>query len=120
MLVHSELTASRLQDKIYFMFDYAICEIGGKQYKFTPDKEVEVDFLDDQKSLEAKVLLMSENGKVKIGTPYLKEKVTLKYIDTKKGDKIRVAKFHAKANFRKVTGHRAKRTRLLLSVKNKD
>lgn len=100
------------------MLDYAICEISGKQYKITPNTNIEVDFLgESDKDVEVNLLLLSENGKVTIGAPYLKDKLTLKYVDTVKMDKIRVAKFHAKANYRKVTGARPKKTRLVLSVK---
>ncbi len=106
------------------MLDFAICEISGKQYKIVPNQPLEVDFLGDPsassgqgKKIEAQVLLMSEDGKIKVGTPYLKDKLPLDYLDTVKTEKIRVAKFHPKANFRKVTGHRAKKTRVVLSVK---
>lgn len=99
------------------MLDYAICEILGKQYKVFPNRVIEVDFLATDKDLETDVLLLSEDGKLKIGNPYLKDKLTLKNLDTIKKDKIRVAKFHAKANYRKVTGQRSKKTRLVFSVK---
>ena len=100
------------------MLTYAICEINGKQIKVMPNQPIEVDFLGDgQKKIEAQVLLLSEEGKLSIGTPYLREKLTLDFLDNIKGDKIRVAKFHAKANYRKVIGHRAKKTRLILTVK---
>lgn len=100
------------------MLDFAICEISGKQYKVIPNQPLEVDFLSDlEKKIEVLVLLISEDGKIKVGTPYLKDKFMLDYVDTIKTDKIRVAKFHAKANFRKVTGARSKKTRLVLSVK---
>ncbi len=99
------------------MSDFAICEISGKQYKLTPNNPIEVDFLDSEKDVEVAVLLLSENGKVKIGTPYLKEKLSLKFVASTRGDKIRVAKFHAKANYRKVIGHKSKLTKLVWSVK---
>lgn len=99
------------------MSDYAICELGGKQYKLTPNNPVDVDLYSGDKNIEVEILLLSENGKVKIGTPYLKEKLALNFLENTKGDKIRVAKFHAKANFRKVIGHRAKKTRFVWSVK---
>ncbi len=100
------------------MFDFAICEISGKQYKVLPNQSFDVDYLgEEDKKIEAQVLLLSENGQIKLGTPYLKEKLTLDFLATIKVDKIRVAKFHAKANFRKVTGHRAKKARLILNVK---
>ena len=99
------------------MSDYAICEISGKQYKLVPNKPLKVDLLEGEKNIEAAVLFLSEKGKVKIGTPYLKEKLILNFLENTKEDKIRVAKFHAKANYRRVTGHRAKKTSLVWSVK---
>ena len=98
------------------MLDFAICEISGKQYKVVPKQEVLVDWLgEDIKRTEASILLLSENGKIQVGTPYLKEKLNFEVLGTTKGKKIRVAKFHAKANFRKVTGARPKKSRLVLT-----
>ena len=99
------------------MVTYAVCEINGKQYKVIPNKEVTVDLQEDKKDLQASVLLLSEDGKLKIGKPYLKEKLDLKNLGDASLAKIRVAKFHAKANFRKVTGSRAKVTKVIWSVK---
>ncbi len=99
------------------MLDYAVCEISGKQYKVIPNKPLEVDFLGVDKNIEVSVLLLSENGKIEIGTPYLKDKLTLEYLDTVKMDKIRVAKFHAKANYRRVSGMRTKKTKVVLKPK---
>ena len=100
------------------MFNFAICEISGKQYKLIPNEPFLVDFLgEEEKKIEALVLLLSEGGKVKIGTPFLKEKLTLEVLETVKASKIRVAKFHAKANYRKVSGMRPKKTKVLYSVK---
>lgn len=101
------------------MFNFAICEISGKQYKVLPNKAFEVDFLGEaDKKIDAQVLLLSEGNKIKLGTPFLKEKLTLDVLGTERGDKIRVAKFHAKANYRKVRGHRSKLTKVVYSVKN--
>lgn len=98
--------------------DYAICEISGKQYKVVPNKPFEVDLQEGNlKQISAAVLLMAEGGKVKIGKPYLGEKLTLDVLEEVKGEKIRVAKFHAKANYRRVTGHRAKMTKVVLNMK---
>lgn len=100
------------------MLSYAICEISGKQYKVLPNQPIEVDWLgEESKKIDALVLLLSEGSKIRFGTPYLKEKLTLEILGTTRGKKIRVAKFHAKANYRKVTGHRAKLTKVIYSVK---
>lgn len=100
------------------MLNYAVLEISGKQYLVTPNIPLEVDFLgEDKKSFDASVLLSSEGGKLKLGNPYLKEKLSLDVLENLRGEKIRVAKFHAKANYRKVRGHRSKLTKVVLAVK---
>ncbi len=101
------------------MFDFAICEILGKQYKVIPNKPLLVDWTgEDGKKIEAQLLLLSESGKIKVGNPYLKDKLTLDVLGTIKSKKIRVAKFHAKANYRKVLGSRTKKTQVIHVVKN--
>lgn len=101
------------------MLNYAICEISGKQYKVIPGKIFEINFQgEDSNDIEANVLLLSEDDKFKIGNPYLKEKLILKRAENIKGPKIRVSKFHAKANYRKTTGFRSKLTQVVLPVKN--
>lgn len=96
------------------MLNYAVCEIGGKQYKVMPGKSFEVDLLQgSEEAIDVNVLLLSEDDKLKIGRPYLKEKLTLKRLEDKKGEKIRVSKFHAKANFRKTIGFRARLTKVI-------
>lgn len=98
------------------MLDYSICEIGGKQYKVIPGNPFEVNFQKDEE-IKANVLLISDGGKLKLGNPYLKETIKLDRVGDTRGKKIRVAKFHAKANYRKVKGHRAKMTKVVLTVK---
>jgi large subunit ribosomal protein L21 len=96
---------------------YAIVEIRGHQYKVTPESLLEVDFLGDVKSLDCdKVLLIADGDKLNIGEPYLKDKLTFEVLGTKQ-NKIRVAKYHAKANTRKVTGSKRKTSVIKLSVK---
>ena len=97
------------------MIKYAIFEIGGKQYKMTPKVPVEVD-LQDGEDITSKLLMFVEDERVKLGKPYLDEKLKLKKLEDIKRKKIRVAKFHAKANYRKVTGSRKKMTKILLEA----
>lgn len=99
------------------MLNYAVCEVSGKQYKIVPGKALEVSLQQDSKDIEANVLLLSEDDKLQIGNPYLKAKLTLKRIEDIKGKKIRVSKFHAKANFRKTIGFRPKFTKVVLATK---
>lgn len=93
-----------------------IVEINGKQYKVSPQKPLMVDYQgEDKKTLVAKVLIKADDQKLTIGDPYLKD-ASFKILSSEKLPKIRVAKFHAKANFRKVKGIRPKATRVILEV----
>lgn len=98
------------------MIQYAICEITGRQYKVLPNVPFQIDYQEGE-DIEANVLMLVSDGKLQIGKPYLKEKITLKIIENTKGRKIRVGKFHAKANYRRVVGFRPKLTRVIFDVK---
>lgn len=94
---------------------YAICQINGKQYKFEPNKALGIDLIKNgQKDLSVKVLLISEDNKIKLGKPFLKDELTLNILDNVKGEKLRVGKYHSKANYRRVTGQRAQQTKVIL------
>lgn len=92
---------------------YTIIEIAGKQYRAEPGKAFEITLQEDKP--EAGVLMTVDEGKVNIGKPYLK-KVTLKVLEQRKGEKIRVAKFHAKANYRRVRGFRPQISKVVLEA----
>ena len=112
------MTSEPGQDKILLMLNYAICEISGKQYKVMPGQVLEVALQKGSgQDIETNVLLLSEDDKLKIGQPYLKEKFALKRVEDGKGKKIRVAKFHAKANYRRTIGYRSKVTKVIWAVK---
>lgn len=86
---------------------YAVCEISGRQYTVKPGQTLEVDYLGDIKSLSVdKVLLILDGEKLEVGTPYLKTPLEFEVLGSKKLEKVRVAKFAAKANYRKVKGQR--------------
>ncbi len=98
--------------------NYAVCQIKGRQFIVKPNQIIEVDKLnlEDNKSLVVnEVLLMVDGDKVEVGSPFLKTPLTFDVLETIKKDKIRVAKFHAKANYRKVKGSRAQKTRIRLA-----
>jgi ribosomal protein L21 len=98
------------------MFTYAICEISGKQVKVVPGVEFDIATQITDKDLSVKVLMMVEDDKVKVGNPYLKEELKLKVLGNSKGKKIRVAKFHAKANYRRVVGYRSSLTKVVYTA----
>jgi large subunit ribosomal protein L21 len=97
---------------------YAIVETGGKQYKVAPGDTVDVDLTGsaegDKVELD-KVLLISDDKKVVVGTPTIEgAKVLATSKGMTKGDKIIVFKFKNKDHFSKKTGHRQKYTRLTI------
>lgn len=97
---------------------YSIVQIGNRQYKIEPGQIFEVDKLPPEvKTLSVeKVLLKVDGDKVSIGTPYLKEKVELEVLETVKKEKIRVATYKAKANYRRVIGQRRQMTKVKMKV----
>lgn len=89
------------------MLNYAVVEILGRQYKVAPQAVLTVDFLGDIKNFQCdKILLKVEDGKIALGTPFLKDKLLFEVIGQKKLAKIRVATYKAKANYRRVKGSR--------------
>lgn len=96
---------------------YLICEIAGKQVKVIPNKPFEVEMETELKEINSNVLLISDD-KLQIGTPFLKDAISLKVLDNTLGEKVRVAKFHAKANYRRVTGYRKHVTKMVFEAKS--
>ena len=97
------------------MLNYAICEIHGQQFKVVPGKPFEIALQDATHNIKVPILFSSHDGKITTGKPYLKEQLILQVLGTNKKKKIRVAKYHAKANYRKVLGFRPKVTKVVLT-----
>ncbi|MBI1982072.1 MAG: 50S ribosomal protein L21 [Candidatus Levybacteria bacterium] len=95
---------------------YAVIRSGGKQYRVCEGDTIEVDKLSadkDKEILFSEVLLFVHDGQIKIGTPLVSNvKVKGKIINHLKGKKIRVAKFKAKAKYRRAMGFRPSLTRI--------
>lgn len=101
--------------KFEAMLNYAVVEIKGKQYIIAPNKHFTVDFLGEIKSLECDKVLLKLNGdNLEIGNPYLKDKLSFKVMESTSPLKIRVSKFHAKANYRRTIGSKQKYSRITL------
>jgi large subunit ribosomal protein L21 len=95
---------------------YAVLASGGKQYKVNEGTVVELEKLKvaegDQVTFD-NVLLFVEDGIVTVGQPNVPGiSVTAKVLGQIKARKIRVAKFKAKAKYRKVHGHRQHLTKV--------
>jgi large subunit ribosomal protein L21 len=95
----------------------AVIEIKPRQFLVKKGDVLVVNSLNlkDKEIITPPVLLTSDGQETKIGQPLVKDaKVELKHIETKKGEKIRVAKFKAKSRYRRVKGHRQLETHLLV------
>jgi large subunit ribosomal protein L21 len=93
-----------------------VCEIAGRQYMVTPGQILTVNHLKDvtDKLIVDKVLLETDGDKIEVGAPYLSKKLEFEVIGDTRGEKIRVSKYHAKSNYRKVTGSRSHLTQIRL------
>lgn len=99
---------------------YAIIESCGKQYKVAEGDVVFFEKLDAEEGKKvtfSNVILVSEDGKVQVGNPYVKGmKVEGKVVSHGKGKKIIVFKMKAKKNFRKKQGHRQPYTKVEITA----
>ena len=96
---------------------YAIVEIAGQQFKVEKDQKIFVHRLEQKEgeSIEfEKVLLIDDEGKVKIGKPNVKgAKITAKVIkDDVRGDKVKVFKKKRRKGYQKQNGHRQNFTQI--------
>lgn len=97
---------------------YAIVEIAGTQVKVEKDKYYYTPLLegnDGDKVEFENVLLVENDGKVKVGSPSVKgSKVTGKILGQQKGDKVIVFKKKRRKGYRVKNGHRQQFTKVLI------
>ncbi len=97
---------------------YAIVLTGGKQYKVEQDTIIKVEKLDANvgDSVELDVLMISDNGAVKVGNDIKKAVVKAEVVAQDKAKKINIFKYKAKKNIRKRQGHRQPFTALKITA----
>lgn len=99
---------------------YAIIETCGKQYKVAQGDVVFFEKLDNEEGKKVtfdKVVLLSDDGKVQVGNPYVKGiKVEGKVVSHGKAKKILVFKYKAKKNYRRTQGHRQPYTKVEITT----
>lgn len=97
---------------------YALIETGGKQYRVEKDQVLTIEKLPIEEGESVtfdKVLLVSQEGDVKVGTPYVTgAKVTGKVVKHGRGKKIIVFKYKAKKNYKRKQGHRQPFTQVVI------
>ena len=89
---------------------YALIDIKGKQYKAEKGARLKVDHLAQAagESIEFESVLMTSNeGEVKVGTPYVKDAKVTAVVEAEGRDKkLIVFKYKKRKGYRKTQGHR--------------
>lgn len=99
---------------------YAIVDIAGQQFKVEAGMEIFVNRLSDEKDAAVefdKVLLVENDGEVKVGSPYLEGVVVKATVidDSCKGNKVLVFKKRRRKGYQKLNGHRQYLTKLVIN-----
>ena len=93
---------------------YALVEYKGKQYKAEKDALIQVDKIDAENGSTIEidtVLLVSDDGSVTVGAPYVKgAKVTVVVEDSIRDKKVIVFKYRSKKDYHRTIGHRQQYT----------
>ena len=94
---------------------YAVIETGGKQYRVTPGKPVEVETIPGEVGTEVsfdKVLAVVDGDTVKAGKDAAGARVTGEITAQGRGEKTIVFKFKRKKQYKRTIGHRQNFTRV--------
>ena len=93
---------------------YALVEYKGKQYKAEKDALIQVDNIDAEKGTVIEidtVLLVSNDGSVSVGAPYVKgAKVKAVVEESIRDKKVIVYKYKSKKDYHRTIGHRQQYT----------
>ena len=89
---------------------YAIVDIAGQQFKVEKESKLFVHRLEGEEGSNVefdKVLLIDNDGKVKVGKPIVKgAKISAKIVSHVKGDKVLVFKKKRRKGYQVLNGHR--------------
>ena len=95
---------------------FAVIKTGGKQYRVQKGDVLEVEKLDVKEGKEVtfeEVLLVEDNGKTLVGTPFVdKAQVLAVVVESLKGEKVVVFKKKRRKQYKKKRGHRQELTRV--------
>ncbi len=93
---------------------YAVLDISGHQSFVSENDTITIDKIDgkpEEKLKTNKVLLMVDEDKVSVGTPYVKNaQVSYQIVKHYQGTKLKIFKYKAKSRYRKTMGFRPQLT----------
>ena len=95
----------------------AVVKTGGKQYLVKANDELVVEKLsgNPKDTVELETLALLDEKGVELGAPSLSKPVKATIIETAKGEKVRIARFKAKARYRRVKGFRPMLTKIKIN-----
>ena len=89
---------------------YAIFQTGGKQYQAIEGKTIAIEKLEgeagDKVTFEEVLLRKLGEGKLEVGTPFLKQPITASIVKQDKGPKLIAFRFKRRHKVRVKKGHR--------------
>lgn len=100
------------------MAEYAVVEVGGRQYRVAPGDIITVERMEapvgQELSLD-KVLMVRREDRVVVGNPVVAgARAVARVLEHGRGRKILVFKYKPKVNYRRRFGHRQPYTRLAI------
>ncbi len=96
----------------------AVIKTGGKQYLVSEGDVLEVEKLEgtDGKITLSEVLLVANDGSVKVGAPLVEgATVEADLVRDFRDDKIKVYKMHRRKRYRRTQGHRQSKTEIKIT-----
>ena len=95
---------------------YAIVDIAGQQFKVEKDQKIFVHRLKGDEGTDVsfdKVLLVDNEGKIKVGTPNVEgASISAKILAHVRADKVLVFKKNRRKGYQKLNGHRQDLTQI--------
>ncbi len=100
---------------------YAIIKTGGKQYKVTPDCQLDIEKLDLEAGkvvkFEEVLAIGEEGGQLKVGTPALAGAVVEgEVVEQFRGVKVVAFKMKRRKSYRRTVGHRQSLTKIKITA----
>lgn len=96
------------------VFMYAVVESGSKKYRVSAGDTLEVDRLNAEPGQEhtlQRVLLVSNDGKISVGTPVVQNaSVVADVVEHKRGPKVVAFKMKRRKGYHRTVGHRQELT----------
>ncbi|MEW6046406.1 MAG: 50S ribosomal protein L21 [Bacillota bacterium] len=100
------------------MAEYAVVDVGGRQYRVAPGDVITVEHMDapvgQELSLD-RVLMLRQGERVLVGAPVVEgARAVARVVEHGRGRKVLVFKYKPKVNYRRRYGHRQPFTRLAI------